>query len=61
MNQAFLPPDIADTFKMGCLIFLDLIYSTLQNKMKQSSLQMSLRCSQVYLCEPVYADVAILT
>lgn len=61
MNQAFLLPDTSDILKMNCLIFLDLIYSTLQNKMKQSSLQISLKCSQIYLCEPLYADVTILT
>lgn len=61
MNEAFLLPDISDILKISCLIFLDLIYSILQNEMKQSSLQISLKCSQIDLCEPVYADVAILT
>lgn len=61
MNEAFLPPDISDILKISCLIFLDLIYSILQNEMKQSSSQISLKCSQIHLCEPVYADVAILT
>lgn len=38
MNQSFLLPDILDTLKMSCFIYLDLIYSILQNEVKQSSL-----------------------
>lgn len=38
MNQSLLLPDILDTLKMSCFIYLDLIYSILQNEMKQSSL-----------------------
>lgn len=38
MNQGFLLPGILDTLKMSCFIYLDLIYSTLQKKMKESSL-----------------------
>jgi len=38
VNQGSLLPDILYALKVSCFIYLDLIYSTLQNKMKESSL-----------------------
>lgn len=39
MNHGLLLPDILDILKMSCSIYLVLIYSTLQNSMKQFSLR----------------------